>query len=108
VALLGFGLQHVDEDHVPDGQLRRGLGVATVELAIRNDTFALGADIDEDLVGIDANDRAFDDIAMLEALDVSVLLGEELPSSRARAGSRPGPGPPRAPQQPARQQCRLR
>ncbi len=52
--------------------------MAAVELAVRNDTFALGSDVDEDLVAIDTNHGAFDDIAVLEALDVGVLLGEEL------------------------------
>ena len=93
VAFLGFRLQHVDEDHVPDGKLRRGFGMPTVELAVRNDTLALGADVDEDLVAIDADDGAFDDVTVLEAADVGVLLGEELfhgrglgPHDRGRRG----------------------
>ena len=52
--------------------------MSAVELTIRNDTFALGADIDEDLVAIDADDCAFDDVTVLEAADVGVLLGEKL------------------------------
>ena len=38
----------------------------------------LRADIDEDLVLVDPDDGALDDIAVLEALDVGVLLGEQL------------------------------
>ena len=78
VALLRLGLQNVDQDDVPDGQRRSRLGVAAVELAVRDDTFALGSDVDEDLVAIDANHGAFHDITVLEALDVGILLGEEL------------------------------
>ena len=54
------------------------LGVAAVQLAVADDAFALGADVDEDLVLVDADDRALDDVAVLEALDVRVLLGEQL------------------------------
>src|SRR5204863_5555546 len=43
-----------------------------------DDALALGADVDEDLVLVDPDDAAFDDITVLEALDVRVLLGEEL------------------------------
>src|ERR1035437_4537502 len=32
MAFLRLGLQHIDEDHVPDGKRWSGLGVATVEL----------------------------------------------------------------------------
>ena len=78
VALLGFRLQHVDEDYVPDRQLRSGFGMPTVELAVGDDTLALGADVDEDLVSIDPNDCAFDDVTVLEAPDVRVLLGQQL------------------------------
>ena len=49
-----------------------------VELLVRDDAFALRPDVDEDLVLVDPDDAAFDDIAVLEALDVGVLLGEEL------------------------------
>ena len=78
VALLRFRLQDVDENHVPDSQLRRGFGMPTVELAVRDDTFALGPDVDENLVSIDPNDGAFDDVTVLEASDIRVLLGQQL------------------------------
>ena len=52
--------------------------MAAEELAVADDALALGADVDEDLVLVDADDRAFDDVAVLEALDVGVLLGEQL------------------------------
>jgi len=58
----GIRLQHVYEDYVPDRKRRRGLGMPTVEFAVRDDTFALGPDVDEDLVSIDPNDGAFDDV----------------------------------------------
>ena len=73
-----FGLQDVDQHHVADGKLGRRLGVPAVELAVGDDAFALRADVDEDLVLVDPDDRAFDHVAVLEALDVAVLLGEQL------------------------------
>ena len=78
VALRRLRLEDVDEDRVADGQGRLALAVATEQLAVADDAFALGADVDEDLVLVDADDLAFDDITVLEALDVRVLLGEEL------------------------------
>ena len=54
------------------------LGVAAEQLAVADDALALGADVDEDLVLVDPDDAAFDDVAVLEALDVRVLLGEQL------------------------------
>ena len=78
VALLRLGLEDVHEDDVADGQLRLALGMAAVELAVADDAFGLGADVDEDLVLVDPDDGALDDVAVLEALDVRVLLGEEL------------------------------
>jgi hypothetical protein len=52
--------------------------MATIELAIADDAFRLRPDVDEDLVLVDPDDGALDDVAVLEALDVRVLLGEEL------------------------------
>ena len=77
VALLALRLEHVDEDGVADGQLRLRLGVAAVELAVADHALALGADVDEDLVLVDPDDGAFDDVAVLEALDVRVLLRQQ-------------------------------
>ena len=86
VALGRFGLEDVDQDRVPDGQLGLALAVATEQLAVADDALALGADVDEDLVLVDADDLALDDVAVLEALDVGVLLGEQL-LHRRRLGS---------------------
>ncbi len=86
VALGRLGLEDVDEDRVADGQLRLALAVATEQLAVADDAFALGADVDEDLVLVDADDLALDDVTVLEALDVGVLLGEQL-LHRRRLGS---------------------
>ena len=77
VALGRLRLEDVDEDGVPDRQLRLALAVATEQLAVADDAFALGTDVDEDLVLVDADDLALDDVTVLEALDVRVLLGEE-------------------------------
>ena len=69
------------------------LSVATEELAVADDALALRADVDEDLVLVDPDDRALDDVPVLEALDVAVLLGEQLLhrgrlwAARERAGS---------------------
>jgi len=64
----------------------------TVELAVRDDTLALGADVDEDLVSIDADDGAFDDVAVLEASDIRVLSASS--SSMVRAPGAGLPAPP--------------
>ena len=103
VALLRLRLEDVDEDGVADRERGLRLGVPAVELAVRDDAFALGADVDEDLVLVDPDDGPLDDVAVLEALDVRVLLGEQLLHRRrlrpqvARHGSgassaRPPPG----------------
>ena len=70
------------------------LGVAAVQLAVADDALGLGADVDEDLVLVDAHDVAFDDVAVLEAADLGRLLGEQLLHGRrlgavvhARCGS---------------------
>jgi hypothetical protein len=78
VALLRLWLEHIDENDVTDRQLRLALGVTPVELAVADDAFGLCPDVDEDLVLVDADNRAFDDVAVLEALDIGVLLGEQL------------------------------
>ena len=52
--------------------------LATEQLAVADDALGLGADVDEDLVLVDADDVALDDVTVLEALDVGVLLGEQL------------------------------
>ena len=86
VALGRFRLEDVDEDRVPDGQLGLALAMATEQLAVADDALALGTDVDQDLVLVDADDLALDDVAVLEALDVGILLGEQL-LHRRRLGS---------------------
>ena len=66
---------------------RLALAVATEQLAVADDALALGTDVDEDLVLVDADDLTLDDVAVLEALDVGVLLGEEL-RHRGRLGAK--------------------
>ena len=78
MAFLRLRLEHVNENHVPDREGGSGLGVTAVELPVRDDAFALGADVDQDLIAVDPDDGPLDDIAMLEAADVGVLFGEEL------------------------------
>ena len=70
VALLGLRLEDVDENDVADGELGLALGMAAVQLTVADDALGLCPDVDEDLVLIDADDRPFDDVAVLEALDV--------------------------------------
>ena len=86
VALGRFRLEDVDQDRIPDGQLGLALAMATEQLAVADDALALGADVDQDLVLVDADDLALDDVAVLEALDVGILLGEQL-LHRRRLGS---------------------
>jgi len=91
VALRGLRLQHVHEHNVADGELRSGLGIAAEELAVADHALGLRADVDQDLILVDPDDGALDDVSMLEALDVRVLLGEELlHGCRFRAQRLPG------------------
>ncbi len=82
-----FGLEDVHQDRVADREGRLGFPTPAKELSIADDPFALGTDVDQDLVLVDANDRAVDDVTVLEALDVGVLLGEQL-LHRGGLGSR--------------------
>src|SRR4029078_6025347 len=77
VALRRLGLEDVDEDDVTDVEGGLALAVTTEQLAVADHALGLGADVDEDLVLVDPDDRAVDDVAVLEALDVRVLLGEQ-------------------------------
>jgi hypothetical protein len=52
---------------VLDGQLARG-----------DDTLGLVADVEQDLVAVDLDDGAFDDVAIVEVLDGLVDGGEEV------------------------------
>ena len=87
MALGRLRLQDVDQDRVADGERRRRLGVPPVQLTIADDPFALRADVDQDLVAVDAHDRALDHVAVLEAADVRVLLRQQLGHGR-RLGTR--------------------
>src|SRR6058998_2303618 len=57
----------VGVDVVLDGELTRG-----------NDALGLVADVQEDLVAVDLDDGAFDDVAVVEVLDRLVDGGEEV------------------------------
>ena len=72
--------------HTNAVQVGLRFGMAAVELAVADDALGLRTDVDEDLVLVDADHGAFDDIAVLEALDVLGLLGEEL-LHRGRLGT---------------------
>ena len=48
------------------------------ELAGRDDTLGLVADVEQDLVAVDLDDGAFDDVAVVEVLDGAVDRGEEV------------------------------
>ena len=78
MALGRFRLEDVHEDGVADIERGLALAMAAEEFAIADDAFALGADVDEDLVLVDPDDVALDDVAVLEALDIGVLLGQQL------------------------------
>ena len=78
MALGRLWLQHIDKDRVANVERRLAFAVTTKQLAIADDALALRPDIDEDLVLVDPHHLALDNVAVLEALDVRVLLGEEL------------------------------
>src|SRR3954463_8292581 len=78
VALGRLRLEDVDQDDVADVEGGLALAMATEQLAVADDALGLRTDVDEDLVLVDAHDRAIDDITVLEALDIRVLLGEQL------------------------------
>ena len=48
------------------------------ELAGRDDAFGLVADVEENLVTIDLDDGAFDDVAIVEVLDGGINGSEEI------------------------------
>lgn len=48
------------------------------ELTGRDDAFGLVTDVEQDLVAIDLDDGAFDDVAIVEVLDRCVDGGEEV------------------------------
>jgi len=68
MALRRLWLEDVDEDRVTD--VERGLtlaAMATEQLPVADHALALGADVDQDLVLVDADDVALDDVTVLEA-----------------------------------------
>jgi hypothetical protein len=48
------------------------------ELTARDDAFGLVADVEQDLVAVDLDDRALDDVAIVEVLDGRVDGSEEV------------------------------
>ena len=54
-------------------------GLADRELVVGDDPLALVADVDEDLVVVDADDLAGDDLALLEGGEGRVVVGNDLP-----------------------------
>ena len=78
MALGRLGLEHVDQDRVADVERRLALAMTPEQLPVADHALALRADVDEDLVLVDPDDLALDDVAVLEALDVGVLLREQL------------------------------
>ena len=53
--------------------------LADRELVVGDDPLALVADVDEDLVVVDADYFAGDDLALLEGRERSVVVGDDLP-----------------------------
>src|SRR4029078_494047 len=86
VALRRLRLEDVDQDDVTDAQLGLRLRVAPVELPVADHALGLRADVDQDLVLVDPDDLALPDVTVLEALDVGVLLREQL-LHRGRLGA---------------------
>src|SRR5262249_611668 len=62
---------------------RHGLLAASRQLAVRDDPFTLGADIDQHLVWVDADNHSVDDVTVGQSPDrVAVLLEEVLHGER--------------------------
>ena len=75
VSFRRFGLQNVDEDLVADLQVGASLvaiarAAAAHQLTVGNDSLALAAEVDQNLVGVDAHHRALDHVSVLKALDL--------------------------------------
>src|SRR6201985_2683369 len=72
-------LENQGLDLIADGDDLVGVDVVLDgEFAGRNDTFGLVADVEKDLVTVDLDDGAFDDVAVVEVLDGAVDRGEEV------------------------------
>ena len=66
-------------DLVADGDDLVGVDVVLDgQLASEDDAFGLVADVEEDLITVDLDDSALDDIAVIEVLDGLVNGGEDL------------------------------
>ncbi len=66
-------------DGVPDLDDFAGIDIVLDgEFTRKDDAFRLVSDVDEDLVAIDLDDGAFDDVAIVEVLDRLVDGGEEV------------------------------
>ena len=78
VPIFRLWLHDVDKDGVTDGESWALFAVATVKFAARNNTFALRANVNEDLVLIDAHNDAVEDVALLQILDWHTCTGEQL------------------------------
>ena len=78
-ALLVLLLQDKGLDLVTDGDDLVGVDVVLDgQLASEDDAFGLVADVEEDLIAVDLDDSALDDIAVIEVLDGLVNGGEDL------------------------------
>ena len=77
VAVLILGLDDVDLDLVAGVEDDRLLA-ACRQLAVGDDSLALGPDVDEHLVGIDADDDTIDDVTVGQGPDRILILLEEV------------------------------
>ncbi len=84
MSLRGLRLEDVDENLVAHLQLGPLLvpavsrTAAADQLTVADDSLALAAEVDQDLVRIDADDGALDHVAVLEALHLVVGIVEQL------------------------------
>ena len=77
VAVLVLGLDDVDLDLVAGVEGDRLLATGG-QLAVRDDPLALRTDVDEDLVGIDADDDSVNDVAVGQGPDRVLILPQEV------------------------------
>ena len=77
--LLVLLLEDEGLDLVADGDDLVGVDVVLDgQLASEDDAFGLVADVEEDLITVDLDDSALDDVAVIEVLDGLVNGGEDL------------------------------